>query len=133
MKRRFMVAVLLVFGFVGCNMSINSVRPKTVCIVNNDGYSQALVEIDLAGNTALYATQTKNGVYPFKNIEAKYSCRYYIRCRLGSRNYVSEVEVTEDLLKDYPNDILYIEVFTNSQKRPSVKVHKPGDPIIVKN
>ena len=135
MKRRFMVAILLIisFGFICCNMNINSIRPKTVCIVNNDGYCQAFLEVGPTGDITSYTVNAKFGVYPIKNIEAKYSCKYYIRCRISGRNWVSQVEVTEDLLKDYPNDILYIEVFTNSQKRPSVKVHKPGDPVVVKN
>lgn len=136
MKKRLLLVIsllILAFGFVSCNMSINSVRPKTVYIVNNDGYCQSLLEISPTGGTTFYTTNTKFGVYSFKNIEAKYYCRYYVRCRISGRNYVSEVEVTEDLLKDYDDDKLYIEVYTDSQKRPSVKVHKPGDPIIVKS
>lgn len=135
MKKRLLLVIslmILSFGFVSCNMSINSVRPKTVYIVNNDGYCQALLEVSSTSGTTFYTTNTKFGVYSFKNIEAKYYCKYYIRCRVSGKSYVSQVEVTEDLLKDYPDDNLYIEVFTNSQKRPSVKVHKLGDPIIVK-
>lgn len=136
MKKRLLLVIslmILAFGFVSCNMNINSVRPKTVYIINNDGYCQALLEVSPTNNIVFYKTNTKFGIYSFKNIEAKYSCRYYIRCRISGRNYISEVEVTEDILKDYIDDELYIEVYTDSQKKPSVKVHKPGDSIIVKN
>lgn len=112
MKRLFLIfAVVLSFGLVSCTMNIEPTRPKMVFIENKDYQNAGFIKYDGKMYSCIVeAPGRKGGIV--MNFVPEPGCKYYIwfffNKETGAHATWGQPDVTEEMLKNYDDDKLYI-------------------------